>query len=334
MHASAFEIMLPAPATPHQYETVDEPEDELQAADEPALPGLRPQPSQKFTTVARERPSHPPAANIITPVPLPKTAALPGGTPQPRSGTSTPGSKSGNKGRPKGWKPGMSYAAVRNFGPEIAAKFAASNPIGNRQAGTAKLARASSARKPKPKPAPAAPVTTTKKRPTTLLDLYMDSRIKSEPFRCEWEGCQSRLHNLKTLEKHVDIVHCRGQRKECLWKRCAYAGISFDTDEELGTHLREVHFIPYAWHLGDGPKISFGVPDPDLEELPGYLFDKTGRQVTDSTRGQKVEDAETQKKRKKALSDSQKPKRPAPPYEVDSEDEDEAMVLGWSSAFP
>lgn len=60
----------------------------------------------------------------------------------------------------------------------------------------------------------------------------MELGVKGEPFRCEWEGCQSRLHNLNMLERHVVIVHCRGKRRECLWTRCAYIGITFDTDED------------------------------------------------------------------------------------------------------
>ena len=352
MNAPGFEIMLPSPAAPHQYETVHEPEDELQTANELTLPEPRHHPGKKFTTVSRERPTHPPAPKIITPVPLPKTATLPQRTPtpQPRSGTLTPGSKPRNKGRPKGWRPGMSYTAVRNFGPEVAAKFAAMNPVGNRQAGTAKLAKLGSGRgtrktraaasapgtqaikKTKARPAVTAPAAPPP--PTPPMKIYMERGVKDVPFRCEWRGCSSRLHNLKTLEKHVDIVHCRGERNECLWRRCADAEISFDTEEELEAHLKEAHFIPYAWHFGDGPKISFGTPEPDLEKLPDYLFDKTGKQVTDSIKEQVEEDQETRDKREKWLEDFLKKGKVVVPYEVNSEDEDEAMVLGWSSAYP
>lgn len=340
MNTSSFEIMLPAPATPHQYEAVDEPEDELLAADELVL---RPQPSKKLATVARERSPHPPGPNIRTPVPLPKTTAAPRGrsTSQPRSGASTPGSRSGNKGRPKGWKPGMSYAAVRNFGPEVAAQYAAMKKGANRPAGTAKLARAGSRRKT-PRAAAPAPGTQAVKPPKAkpaapqqkLMDIYMELGVKGEPFRCEWEGCQSQLHNLNTLKRHVVIVHCRGKRRECLWRRCAYTGITFDTDEELAEHLGEEHFIPYAWHLGDGPKISFGIPEPDLKALPIYLFDKAGNQVTDSIQGQAVEDDATRGVREAALKEAQLHGIPQVPFELDSEDEDEKMVLGWSTPYP
>src|SRR5690606_4955328 len=117
-------------------------EDELQAVDELALSELEPQLNKKFTTTAQGRLKKPATPKTVTPAPVPTTLAAPKGTPtpNPRSATSTPGNKPGNMGRPKGWRPGMSYTAVRNFGPEIAAKLARMDSAGSPQKATAKLA--------------------------------------------------------------------------------------------------------------------------------------------------------------------------------------------------
>ncbi|KAL2110291.1 hypothetical protein VUR80DRAFT_1401 [Thermomyces stellatus] len=341
--------MLRGPPTPHQYETVDEPEDEVQAADELALSEPGPQLNKRFATAARGGLAEPPASKTVTPVPVPKTAALSQetSTAQPRSGTSTPGGKSGNKGRPKGWRPGMSYAAVRNFGPEIAAKFARLDSARQPQGATAKLASTESGRRERKKRA-AAPepgtqaikktrVRSSRSSPPTSpgtapIKIYLGLEIKSVPYMCEWKDCKSELHNLSTLEKHVRVVHCRGKRKECLWRKCADARTRFDTDEELDEHLRRAHFIPYAWHYGDGPKISFGTP-PISPGLPRYLYDaRTRKQVTESIQEQVVEDEKTRKDREQWLRNFKKQEKLIEPYVENSEEEREVRLLGWGPA--
>ena len=92
------------------------------------------------------------------------------------------------------------------------------------------------------------------------------------PFICEWKGCPAELHNLETLVAHVLNVHNKKQTsgsRLCLWGKCGVKhGPSdettdsqnhdepneFKTKAEWKDHINQRHLIPFAWHMGDGPK--------------------------------------------------------------------------------
>jgi hypothetical protein len=91
------------------------------------------------------------------------------------------------------------------------------------------------------------------------------------PFICEWEGCPAELQNLETLEAHVFNVHNKKQpsgTRLCLWGKCgmkheradddspkAHNNLNeFKTKKEWKDHINERHLIPFAWHMGDGPR--------------------------------------------------------------------------------
>lgn len=64
--------------------------------------------------------------------------------------------------------------------------------------------------------------------------------------------------------------------------------------------MDEAHLVPYAWHVGDGPRNS-GRATRAGDELPGFLNDAEGNQVTPSIRGQEVEDAATWRMNRRRL---------------------------------
>ncbi|KAK1594983.1 uncharacterized protein LY79DRAFT_511670 [Colletotrichum navitas] len=123
-------------------------------------------------------------------------------------------------------------------------------------------------------------------------------------FICEWEGCRAELHNFATLRKHVLVVHARAEPFACRWAQCAEQQPAhiFSTSAHLKSHLEGLHMPPIAWQVGDGPQVSFKryVPDNGTE-LPGYLFDKAGHQVTPSIRDQKEEDFYTWRNNRRRL---------------------------------
>ncbi|KAK2001271.1 hypothetical protein LX36DRAFT_653470 [Colletotrichum falcatum] len=127
-------------------------------------------------------------------------------------------------------------------------------------------------------------------------------------FICEWKGCSAELHNFATLRKHVVVVHARTEPFACQWAQCAEQpqrpAHSFPTSADLRAHLEDSHMLPIAWQVGDGPQVSFKrYATDDGAELPGYLFDKEGHQITPSIRDQKEEDFYTWRNNRRRLKD-------------------------------
>ncbi|KAM0244376.1 hypothetical protein ACHAP5_006283 [Fusarium lateritium] len=127
------------------------------------------------------------------------------------------------------------------------------------------------------------------------------------PFLCEWRDCKAELHNLDTLRRHVYIVH--GESIRCLWGKCGHREDSadFEDDEGFKEHVEEAHLVPFSWHVGDGPN---NLKDRDLpkdvaekDEVPDYLKDEHGNQVTPSIRDQQEEDILTWKKNRRKLKE-------------------------------
>lgn len=243
------------------------------------------------------------------------------------SGTSTP-SGPPRLGRPKGWKPGMSYAQMRG------------NPV------------------PTTKPKPGVPgVAKRRGRPPKAsspspLELFRMLKPKFPSFLCEWKDCQADLQNLATLRRHVNAVHLEEQDYEdeegkrepwkCLWAKCGMAATAptFETYEEMEEHVEQRHMVPFGWHIGDGPNNDTpkfkptkaeGEGEKEEDEVPSYLKDKDGNQVTPSIKEQKLEDAAQYKDRRKRLWHMLKALDDNLPSEDEEEhpepDDEEAMVI-------
>jgi hypothetical protein len=102
-------------------------------------------------------------------------------------------------------------------------------------------------------------------------------------FLCEWKDCKAELHNLETLRRHVYSVHAKVQESgaiACRWSRCGLTRQAHDEStpkstpkstpepkfvhephefagmQEFKGHMEKVHLIPFAWHMGDGPRGS------------------------------------------------------------------------------
>jgi hypothetical protein len=105
----------------------------------------------------------------------------------------------------------------------------------------------------------------------TQLDIPVPEPV-FVPFICEWKGCPAELQNLETLETHVFNVHNKKQasgNRICLWGKCGVKhqasyettySQNYDELNEFKTkagwknHINQRHLIPFAWHMGDGPK--------------------------------------------------------------------------------
>jgi hypothetical protein len=117
-------------------------------------------------------------------------------------------------------------------------------------------------------------------RPLAVNKEFVIPDGKYLPFLCEWKGCPAKLNNLNTLRLHLNIVH--GLRDKatgkipCRWAKCAstpsaeldativgnavdeseihtISGEAFKQRSEWKQHIEEAHFIPFSWHMGDGP---------------------------------------------------------------------------------
>ncbi|KAK0120017.1 hypothetical protein ONS95_011434 [Cadophora gregata] len=127
------------------------------------------------------------------------------------------------------------------------------------------------------------------------------------PFICEWKGCQAELHNLETLRLHIHIVHKKKEfgKVTCLWAKCGAKKViegadgektvlddhpAFATRQEWKEHLEVKHLIPFAWHMGDGPKATDLSGKPKGIINPLWLNDSNGNQVTPSVKGQLLEE--------------------------------------------
>jgi hypothetical protein len=117
--------------------------------------------------------------------------------------------------------------------------------------------------------------------------------------------CKAELHNLETLRRHVYIVH--GDSIECLWGKCGRLEEppEFEEDEGFKEHVEEAHLVPLSWHVGDGPNnfAGRGLPKKEDEDIPDYLKDKHGNQVTPSIRDQEEEDLLTWRKNRRKLKE-------------------------------
>ncbi|CAI4212528.1 unnamed protein product [Parascedosporium putredinis] len=201
--------------------------------------------------------------------------------------------KSTRMGRPKGWRPGMSYADIRKFGPEVAAANASLGP----KAPARLQQQARRAGRPKGTGTGTGQVTSSGGVPKS-------ARPPAAAFADPSEHLQ---------RAQAPIVHCGGHLSAttCRWGQCArsVSPPRFATRNALLAHVEMRHITPFAWHVGDGPKVSLpgvrpsggGGGGDDDETLPDFLFDSRGIQVTPSVRDQQIEDFATWKERRRQL---------------------------------
>jgi len=128
-------------------------------------------------------------------------------------------------------------------------------------------------------------------------DALPDYRV----YKCEWQDCDTELHNLATLRKHIFKLHSKRSadgQLACLWRHCGRTKTStsadgrcttslklvrrtFDADAAWRAHVEATHLKPIAWKLGDGP--AGGLSDFDGSSAAAsdaYLSDARGRRVT------------------------------------------------------
>jgi hypothetical protein len=232
------------------------------------------------------------AQRSAQPSPQPTTKTISATTPQ------TPGSS--KRGRPKGWRPGMSYAEVRGTSPT---RPRAARKIKPADGGGGTIVVKRRGRPPKqPSPPP--------------VEVYLQQNVAFVAFLCEWRGCKAELHNLETLRRHMRIVHLRPLEKadtgrRCCWGKCGLAGDDDDEGrefagaKELEAHVEREHLVPFSWHVGDGPRNSgwFGKRKGRDEEddVPSWLKDADGNQVTPSIKDQAIEDYATWRQNRRKL---------------------------------
>jgi hypothetical protein len=192
------------------------------------------------------------------------------------------------RGRPKGWKPGMSYRELRGEPPPESSKTKERKTMAKSGSGTPVEGEV----KPKKRGRPV------KLSNMSARDLYLKSNPSYIPFCCEWQQpapygrCPAELQNMETLRKHVSLVHGTPDPIACWWGKCAEqeAHTEFVDEEDFLHHLEEAHLKPYEWHMGDGfQNQECGTLEQDATKLPSYLFDKDGNQVTPSIQDQELE---------------------------------------------
>ncbi|KAI0601918.1 hypothetical protein F4775DRAFT_582047 [Biscogniauxia sp. FL1348] len=191
------------------------------------------------------------------------------------------------RGRPKGWRPGMPYAEPR---------------VKERRRPVEATNGQEPKRRGRPPRAPA----------RTVREHYLQSNPDYTPFKCEWveqnktSPCPAELQNMETLRMHVHSVHFVPEAlgpTVCRWSKCTKkeAPPEFTDPEEFAEHMEE-HYTPHLWHMGEGYR-NEGISEikHDPGELPSYLFDENGNQVTPSIVDQKLESEQQRKERKRKL---------------------------------
>ncbi|KAL6236785.1 hypothetical protein BDW75DRAFT_102650 [Aspergillus navahoensis] len=102
-------------------------------------------------------------------------------------------------------------------------------------------------------------------KPKVAVPVAPPQRTSSYPvFACRWGNCQSELHNLELLKKHLFKTHVSYQIT-CGWKGCTFTGTL--PAAELMKHVNKEHLDFLAWELGDGPAVSTSV-DRNISAVP------------------------------------------------------------------
>ncbi|KAG6036633.1 hypothetical protein E4U41_005602 [Claviceps citrina] len=292
-------------------------------SEEPPVPRTIPQMWGELSrraraNVAAEKGTSEPTSPVSRPARLlESTSATPPSTSTPPP--PPPASAARGRGRPRGSRRGMSYSSSSMGGGGRSALGQGKSAL--RQPRQARVnapplvwGRRRVGRPPRqPSPSP--------------RELYHRASTHFLAFLCEWSGCRAELHNLDTLRRHVQVVHGGGRGRgrhrhthgmpstTCRWGQCRTGG--FASAREWHAHLEQEHFVPFQWHVGDGPRNTSGhLPaaagrllttdgppqgPPQEEPLPDYLMGPDGQQVTPSIRDQELEDFATWKENRRKL---------------------------------
>jgi hypothetical protein len=144
------------------------------------------------------------------------------------------------RGRPKGWRPGMTYRQMRGLSPLPPSEARPRPARSHRPVGRPRLSNSGHhthhhqnhaatsdgsgpdggdgpRRRGRPRLAAVPRLAALRRR------VYDAQRPVFLEFVCEWRGCQARLHNADTLDRHVRLVHGeRANGRECLWMGCGW----------------------------------------------------------------------------------------------------------------
>ncbi|KAK1689827.1 hypothetical protein BDP55DRAFT_628372 [Colletotrichum godetiae] len=229
-------------------------------------------------------------------------------------GAATPPPQPRKRGRPKGFRPSLTGKKASQEAGEVGPrKLRPDRPKTGALYAGKRRGRPPKAASPKPR------------------DIYKSLNPHFNTYICEWEGCRAELHNFETLQRHVSIVHTRTVAAGCRWAKCAQQRPprEFSTLADLKSHVEDLHMLPIAWQVGDGPQVSFKRYDPDDgTKLPDYLFDKAGNQVTPSIKDQKEEDLYTWRHNRRKLRDLLLLRDQNMPSEEEEDDAMEDVVEG------
>ncbi|KAL4872886.1 hypothetical protein BDV12DRAFT_127483 [Aspergillus spectabilis] len=98
-------------------------------------------------------------------------------------------------------------------------------------------------------------------------------------FACRWGNCQSELHNLDLLKKHIFKSHVSYQIT-CGWKSCTFTGTL--PARELMKHVKQDHLDSLAWKLGDGPAVPTSVDQGSGANTVPLTIPESHQQTEDS----------------------------------------------------
>ncbi|TGJ85410.1 hypothetical protein E0Z10_g3339 [Xylaria hypoxylon] len=223
----------------------------------------------------------------------------------------TPSSSGPRKrGRPRGWKPGMPYSTDPNSRyrkREMRAaesRDQAQSPGQSKSRGQPQEAKRRG-RPPRPPDPPE----------SSVREQYLQSKPDYTLYKCEWDLsedsqqqepalCPAELQNMDTLRRHVFIIHGDGDPLVCRFSHCKDRSppLRFKTEKEFQSHMETKHFAGYLWYLGEGCQNNgIWTLKNKPANLPAYLFDKHGNQVTPSVEDQRLESDLQYKERKRKL---------------------------------
>ncbi|KAI1867106.1 uncharacterized protein JN550_007158 [Neoarthrinium moseri] len=229
------------------------------------------------------------------------------------------------RGRPKGWKPGMSYAEMRGNPPPPPRK--SKKPLAKSGSGTPVNGETKKRGRPH------------KDLTFSMRETYLKSTPRYIPFGCVWHDevtsdiCPAELQNMETLRRHIYFVHGDMDPLICRWGKCAKQEppTEYVDEDAFRLHMEEAHLESYMWHMGDGIQNNgIWTLKQDPNKLPDYLFDKDGNQVTPSIHDQQLEDHAGMLERKRKLREIRRLAEENAP----TEKEYLKQILGHSKGLP
>lgn len=247
---------MPPPPVPTQPPTANgqPPAQQARPASHSAAPPRSPlaapprdQPQPIAATTRPTPPSNPPAVSV--PVPQPQQQKKPKPK-QPQSRPQTPASV------PKQSPVPLVQVQPPKPSPRPQKLQATSLPqLRSSPAKSNKPTPSQSARRGRPPKKPKQPemMAGKKSAPKVEVSIPLSAQPVSYPvYACEWQNCQSELHNLELLRHHLLKSHIP-YTITCSWSGCDCSDPM--PAAELFNHVKSNHLDPLAWKLGDGPSV-------------------------------------------------------------------------------